>query len=45
MAAAPAITTRDREIMASLNDPAAKLDPFEYADWLERPEIQRALAA
>lgn len=31
--------------MAALGDPAAPLDPFELADWLERPEIRRALDA
>ncbi|MFM9995771.1 MAG: hypothetical protein ACKVU4_08225 [Phycisphaerales bacterium] len=40
----PTISTRDRELLAALDDPAG-LDPVEYARWIERPEIQRVIAA
>ncbi len=44
MVAEPTITPRDRELIAALDDPAS-IDPVEYAEWIERPEIQRAIAA
>ncbi len=37
----------DRELLAALRDPGvlATIDPAEYAAWIERPEIQKAIAA
>ncbi len=40
----PTITPRDRELLNALDDPST-IDPVEYAEWIERPEIQRAIAA
>jgi hypothetical protein len=45
MVAASPITKRDRALMDALGDPAAPIDPFEYAEWVKRPEIREALAA
>ena len=39
------VSARDRELLASIDDPEAPLDPFEYAAFLKRPEIREALAA
>lgn len=45
MVAEAAISPQDRALMAALDNPAAPIDPFEFAQWAQRPEIQRALAA
>src|SRR5262245_50034479 len=45
MVAEAAITPKDRSLMAAIDDAAAPIDPFEFAQWVERPEIQKALAA
>ncbi len=41
------LSDRDRELLRLLRDPAGigTIDPAEYAAWIERPEIQKALAA
>ncbi len=43
----PPLSDRDRALLAALRDPSAiaNNDPFEYAEWIERPEIQKAIAA
>ncbi len=40
-------SSRDRELLRLLRDAdaIATIDPAEYAAWIERPEIQRAIAA
>ncbi len=52
MATSPAqaslpLSDRDRELLRLLRDPAGidVIDPAEYAAWIERPEIQKAIAA
>ncbi len=41
------LSDRDRELLRLLRDPAGidTIDPAEYATWIERPEIQKAIAA
>ncbi len=41
------LTSRDKELLAALRNPdaLATIDPAEYAAWIERPEIQKAIAA
>ncbi len=41
------LSDRDRELLRLLRDPAGidVIDPAEYAAWIERPEIQKAIAA
>ncbi len=41
------LSDRDRELLRLLRDPAGigAIDPAEYAAWVERPEIQKAIAA
>ncbi len=41
------LTARDRELLRLLRDPTGigTIDPAEYAAWIERPEIQKAIAA
>ncbi len=41
------LSDRDRELLRLLRDPASidVIDPAEYAAWIERPEIQKAIAA
>ncbi len=43
----PPLSDRDRELLRLLRDPAGidAIDPAEYAAWIERPEIQKAIAA
>ncbi len=41
------LSDRDRQLLRLLREPSAitTIDPAEYAAWIERPEIQRAIAA
>ncbi len=41
------LSARDHELLRLLRDPAGidAIDPAEYAAWIERPEIQKAIAA
>ncbi len=41
------LSSRDRELLRLLRDPTGinLIDPAEYAVWIERPEIQKAIAA
>ncbi len=41
------LSDRDRELLRLLRDPSGidAIDPAEYAAWIERPEIQKAIAA